>query len=324
MKKEVKVAIAIVLSIWFFFMGFEIGKYVERKNGKTPAVSPTAAPTTVAPPTAEPVTQIPATDATEPVQTTAQEPATQAPETTQADVAPSADATTAAPDTTKSGDPSSMSKAEIVQAVSKAVNGAKATKDMKARNVEKVTINLTDLSLKAAMGIVNSIIQRLAGEDVANYNFVGGQSKATDDSGAELEDGQVFTPDQVIPPKNAAFSLTEDGVASASAEKSGDNTVYKIKLVEENTSFTSPVPKFNSACFGYLDLTSIDVGGATITDANMHYPGTEMTFTVNGDGKLVKADYNMPMDGNGSAKIIGMNGSATFEGGDTESWEFTY
>ena len=30
MKKEIKVAIAVVLSIWFFVMGFELGMYSEK------------------------------------------------------------------------------------------------------------------------------------------------------------------------------------------------------------------------------------------------------------------------------------------------------
>ena len=31
MKKEIKVIIAVVLAVWFFVMGFELGAYKERK-----------------------------------------------------------------------------------------------------------------------------------------------------------------------------------------------------------------------------------------------------------------------------------------------------
>ena len=64
MKKEIKIAIAVVLSIWFFVMGFEIGVYKERKaqvqsgnevvNTVNPTTQPTAQPTV--PPTTVPTT----------------------------------------------------------------------------------------------------------------------------------------------------------------------------------------------------------------------------------------------------------------------------
>ena len=62
MKKEVKAVICVVLSIWFFVMGFELGSYREKKKTvsqpgvqtsfqqpTTAAVQTTAAQTTAAP-----------------------------------------------------------------------------------------------------------------------------------------------------------------------------------------------------------------------------------------------------------------------------------
>ena len=51
MKKEIKVIIAIVLAVWFFVMGFELGSYKEKKaqseiNTVNPVVNSTAITTT--------------------------------------------------------------------------------------------------------------------------------------------------------------------------------------------------------------------------------------------------------------------------------------
>ena len=42
MKKEVKAVIAVILAVWFFLMGFEIGGYREKKkiNSETTAAAP--------------------------------------------------------------------------------------------------------------------------------------------------------------------------------------------------------------------------------------------------------------------------------------------
>ena len=94
--------------------------------------------------------------------------------------------------------------------------------------------------------------------------------------------------------------------------------------MEENTTFNAPIPTHHHAAYGYLDLTSIDITGVNITDANMHYPSTEITVTVNPDGKATEIHFFMPMTGDGTAKIAIMSGNAKFEGSDDESWSFTY
>lgn len=325
MKKEVKVVISIVLAVWFFFMGFELGSYREKKSINTNAPVTTepffitnASEITTAPPVTD---YMPANDITH---------ATTLPDAQQT-TAPSASnqETTKNSGETKTtaknnnADPSSLSKEEIVAKMGEAVNNLKKEQKLVAVRTETVKINLTDLSIPGAKSIINSVIQRLAGEEKYTYTFQNGQAVGIDDSGKEDEDG-MQTVNQAIAPKDKPFSLTADGVAVASAQKEGANTVYKVKLVEESTTFTEPIPKHNSTAFSYLDLTTLDISGATITDATMHYPGTEITATVNAQGKLIAIHYYMPMDGYGAAKITLMNGNATFEGSDDESWTFTY
>lgn len=315
MNKQVKAVIGVVLAVWFFFMGFEIGSFNEKKKVSKEA------PVTTAP--------VIATQA----QTTAPT----------ADTAPSTDETSAPvsdnnnettknegsdkpsqQDTTKKNsegkkDPSQMSSVEILAAVTSAMNKLAKEQNFTAERNEKVTIELTDLSVSSLKSMVNRIIQSLAGDETSSITFTNGLGSGKDGKD-DVTDVKVF---DVIPPKDG-FKLPLAGVQSAKATKNGDSITYEIVLVEESTTFTAPIPQYNSAAFSYLDLTSIDISGAQITDANMHYPGTTVTVTVDGEGRITNIHYYMPMDGNGSAKVIGLSGSATFQGSDDESWTITY
>ena len=311
MKKEMKAVICVVLSIWFFVMGFELGSYREKKK-------------TVSQPNVQASVQQPTTAA---VQTTAAAATTAAAQTTAAE---QTTANAGGEQTTKKAadgqkDPSSLSKTEILAAAKKAIDGAKAEQNMTATQTESTLINVTDCSVQRAVSIINSVIQKYAGEKTATYQFVGGQATGVRPDGSAVEDEGVVAPTQVIPPKSKNFELTEAGLSDATAAKDGENTVYTLKMVEESTTFESPVPTHNAAAIGYLDLTKLDVSGATITKADMKYPGSTVVATVNPAGKLVKLDLTLPMSGYGEAKLLGvMSGNASFDGSQHEVWTFTY
>ena len=330
MKKEIKIIISAVLAVWCFFMGFELGSYKEKKAAASTTVvdvaSTTQTPVTTAPSqTAAPTTQAPETTFPVADVTVNTDVVTQPSETT----APAhSDApTTAAPVPSEPGaaDPSSMSKEDILKAVTAAVNGAKTETNMTAVKSEKVTIVLTDLSVSSLKDLVNGIIQDLAGEEVITYTFTNGQGTGVDQTGKASDDGATVTPMQVIPPTGREFALTIDGVKDATVTKNADGTTtYVIKLVEENTVITSPVPTHHHAAYGFLDLASIKISGVNFTEANMHYPSTEITVTVNPDGKATEIHTFMPMTGEGAAKVAFASGNAKFEGSDDELWKFTY
>lgn len=311
MKKQVKAVICVILAVWFFFMGFELGSYREKKAANTvaPATTTEAVPTATTTPTAPtaPITETPATTA----------PAESKPDESKPNESQENKDTTKA----ENADPSSLSKEQIIAKMSDAINTAKASNVTATKN-EKVTINLTDLSVQSLMSTVQKVMDSLAGEETETYTFANGLANGTDADGKAVENKPV---NEVMPPK-AAFGIAPEGVVQATATKDGDNTVYKIKTVEESTTKDSPIPQYSAAVYSYLDLMSIDipVPGVAITEANMHYPGTEVTATVAPDGKLMKLDYNMPMDGTGVAKIVVTSGTASFEGSDVESWTFQY
>ncbi len=313
MKKEVKAVICVVLSIWFFVMGFELGSYREKKK----TVSQPNVQTSVQQPTTAAVQTTAAQTTAAPIETTA------AAEQTTASTGENDKTTKKAGDEKK--DPSSLSKAEILAAAKKAIDGVRAEQNMTANQTENIQITVTDCSVSSAVDFINKIIQNYAGEKSATYQFVNGQATGVRPDGSAVEDEGVVAPSQVIPPKGKNFDLAESGVAEAKAAKDGENTVYTIKLVSESTTLESPVPANNSAAIGYLDLSKVDVNGATITKADMSYPGSTVAATVNAAGKLVKLDLTLPMSGYGEAKILRVvSGNASFEGSQHEVWTFSY
>lgn len=314
MNKQVKALVCVILAVWIFLMGFEIGSYKEKKAANTAA---TQSPLGISATTTEPSTT-PAPITTQPTTTGAVEDMnpTETPDDTTK--AKNEDDTTKKAD---SNDPTSLSKEQIITKMADAINTAKASTATVTKN-ETVTINLTDLSVQSLMSTVQKVMDALSGEETETYTLSNGLLNGTDADGKAVENAPV---NDYMPPKTA-FAIDPEGVAEASARKDGDNIIYRIKTVEENTTKDNPVPQYTSAVFSYLDLMSINipVPGVKITEANMHYPGTEVTVTVGPDGRLTKLDFNMPMDGTGVASIFVTNGTASFEGSDVESWTFTY
>lgn len=306
-----------VLSILLFFTGFELGSYREKKNIK-------ANQTQVFQPVSQ--SSYNSQSSTAPSET---QPATQPTQSSESlSVYPESPTSSAAAQSTKPAakDPSAMSKAEVIAAAKKAIDAVKAQQNMTAVQAENVQITVNDCSVSSLTSLVNSIVQRFTGEKSATYKFVNGQATGVRPDGKEVEDEGVVSPTQVIPPKNRTFDITEAGVTEATAKKNGSDTVYTIKIKEESTTLQNPVPQFNAAAIGYLDLSKISdkINGAEITEANMHYPGSSVTATVNGDGKLVKLELYLPMDGYGAASLKVVKGNASFSGSQTETWTFTY
>ncbi|MBQ8029889.1 MAG: hypothetical protein IJ262_10855, partial [Clostridia bacterium] len=50
MKKEIKALIAVILAVWCFFMGFELGTFNERRSAGTNVAATTASQQTTAAP----------------------------------------------------------------------------------------------------------------------------------------------------------------------------------------------------------------------------------------------------------------------------------
>ena len=308
MKKEFKVIIAVVLAVWFFVMGFELGVYKEKKaqnavSTVNPIATSTTQPAQTTTPTLPPVTE-PSTQATE--------PSTEASDAGDTTTQNQAEATQPA-----EKDPLSLSKEEIIAEVNKYVNQVKKEQNMTASTNGVVNVNITDCSLNSAVNLINSAITSITEKfgGTETYTFVNGQ--ATD------ADGNTVTPWDVIPPTKKDFSALDAGVASAKVEKVGENLKYTIVMANEETTMASPVPTYNSTVIGYLDLAGLDLP-FNLSTADMRYPGSTISVTVTPDGKVVELFNNLPMEGTGAAKLLGKEVYASFAGALDETWTFTY
>lgn len=304
MKKEVKAIIAVVLAVWFFVMGFELGAYKERKAQSEIN-------------TVNPVTTTP-TQPTEPTLPQVTEPSTNPqPDVTEPTLPDDDNTTDNAATEPTAKDPLALSKQEIIAEVNMYVNQVKKEQNMSAAATSLVKIEVTDCSAQGFVSTINNIIngitEKFGGEEA--YTFVNGQAKDAD--------GNDVTPWDVISPTHKDFSALDAGVASAKVEKVGANTVYTITMVVEDTTMANPVPAYNSTVIGYLDLAGIDLP-ITLTKADMHYPGSTVAVTVNADGKVIEIVNKLPMEGTGATKFLGKEVFASFAGALDEKWTFTY
>jgi len=337
MRKEFKAIIAVILAVWLFMMGFEIGSYHEKQQiqKQLPEEPQTVLqqPTTHPPETTAPATtlpEVPVTGIGNAIAEITTYPdneltASSAGQTTTARASAAStttSASTAAPETTTSV--SALSKRQILQRATEAINTLKNTKNMTARNQETISIRIVDCSAKSAINLLNSVISKKIGSKDVTYVFRNGRAVGHDADGKEIKDEGEVAPNQVIPPTDAAFTLPESGVVSASAAQNGALVTYTIKLPEESSSLEKPVPTYNSQAVGYLKMADLEVPGATITDASMHYPGSTVTVTVDREGRVRQLQIHLPMDGFGSAKMGFLSGTASFEGFSTQNWTFTY
>ncbi|MBQ7295050.1 MAG: hypothetical protein IJW86_02525 [Clostridia bacterium] len=296
MKKEVKIVLAVVLAVWFFVMGFEIGSYAEKKKfaqANSGVVTPTTQAPTVAP------TEAPTTQPTQP------------------DITAPTGSNTTAPTQGNTTDVSSLSKDEIVADVNKYMTQLRSEQNMTAHKTASVYVNVVDCSVPSIIGTINNVISGIT-DDLSpeeTYTFSGGQAV---DAG-----GSTVAPRDVIPPKGKDFSLPAQGVAVATAQKQGDNTVYSITLAAENTTIDNPVPPCHDASLGYLDITTLNLP-IKVTRGDMHYPASTIILTVDSNGKVIGLNEKIPMNGDGATTVLGKEGTASFEGALEENWTFTY
>lgn len=324
MRKEFKAIIAVILAVWLFMMGFELGSYHEKQEIQKEQAAQQASATQPLDTTAPAVTEAPTTTEAAPITGIGNAIAEITTYPDEELTAASDKGTTAASTTAAEPDVSSLSKRQILQRATEAVNTLKKTQNMTARNQETIFIQIVDCSAKSAISILNSVISKKIGDKTVTYVFTNGKAIGHDAEGKEIKDEGEVTPNQVIPPTDAAFTLPEAGVASASAKQDGAFTTYTLKLKEESSSIDNPVPTYNSQAIGYLKMTDMEVPGATITGADMHYPGSTVTVTVDSQGRVRQLQLHLPMDGSGSAKMGFLSGTASFEGYSTQNWTFTY
>ena len=339
MKKETKVVALALVLLLIFLSGFGLGatKGINFNfNGKVEVVgagssaggdsaaapaAPAAPATTAAP--AAPATTVapPATTAAPaaPADTTA--PAAPADTT----AAPAGDATTAAPaDTTAApaGDAGAnagavpSTKAEIAAAYNKVVNEAKAyTGKVTLKKHDIINVQLPE---SAVSKVLNPIVANLTQTSPEEYVF---------DGGKDVNDPNRLISHKIVP-NGRDVAVEEAGLASATATANADGGYTMVlTFIAETATFdgttTTSQPTHHKTAMDPLDLGSLDLGPVSITNADMKYPGATMTATVDGNGRLVKLEQKLPLEGSGTGKA-GISVTLEITGSMDGTYEFIY
>ena len=326
MKKEIKVVAIVLVALIVFLAGFGLGATkgininigsesginvnVNGGSGSAAVVAPTQAPATQAPvtqaPATEAPTQAPVTDAP-----AADTPATDAPATD----APAADApATDAPAT--SAVPSTPE--EIAAAYNKALNAYRAYQGkVTTKKTETINIGVTDLPAAAA-AVVNKVVEGFTGTTTNEWTF---------ENGVDVAEPSRKLEEKIIPWGRDA-NVQAAGLASATATANADGgyTMTMVFVAEDSnfdgTTNTSE-PTYHMGAMDPLNLGSLDLGPITISEAKLHYPGATLTATVDGQGRLVKLDNKLPLEGYGTGKAV-ISLTINLQGSMDSLYEMTY
>ena len=257
--------------------------------------------------TAQPSSTVQTVTTTAPVTTTVASPATKAPVQT---TKPAAVQTTA---------PAPVDETEeIIRVMTDAIMGLKSDDaNFRGHKVQNIDIRLVDSSIPSMNDFVNSIINVFVKEEIYDYDFTDGVS-------AQPEGGGTTTSNNMFPPGDCNFRITADGVAKATKEKDGENTVYTIVIVPETSTLENPKPPHHNAAADTLDLSGVEIPIATITKADFEYPGATVSVTLNPEGEVVGYYERLPMKGTGEAKALGLTGYGTIEGYLEEKWDIEW
>ncbi len=311
MKKEIK-SIAVVLSVLIVFLagvglgtnqGVNVnigGSFEVNNSGSDSVVAQTTVATTQA--TTQSTTAAQA-DSGETEQTTAADSSNE--DTTQETTEEAA--TSSLPSTTE----------EIVAKYNEVINNLKAESYVQIDKVQDIEVNITDCSISMATSLIDAAIGAVMSADSWSATFTDGVA----DDGNTL-DGQTYPADQEC-------ILEAAGVESATCTDNGDGTyTLEIAFISENSVFdgTSSTPEttYNEQALDPINLATFEIPGITITAADMNYPGSIITATINADGKIIEQIVHLPMDGSGTGSISFFSPTVTLDGFADTTFTFSY
>lgn len=213
-----------------------------------------------------------------------------------------------------SDDPSTWSKSKILSEAKNAISKTKSyTGKVSVAHKEGFDANVTECT---GGSVVASVANLLIGWVVSpvdeTLNFDGG--KAVNSEGETV---------QILLPKKDSFTLSESGLSTASARRSGDEYIITLGLVRESVDLYG-IPKHNASAIGYLDVGSLDISFMDVDKADITYKGSTVELHINSNGYVTSASYTIPLHVEGAAHRGSISGSAVFDGVQTEQWTFNW
>lgn len=203
---------------------------------------------------------------------------------------------------------------EIVAKYNEVINAAKKTQNATIHKTNNTNIEVTELSADRLKGAVNKIISGLVKPIDETYTLTNGAN----------ENGT--TASDIIAPGGRDVALKAEGVTSATATPDGDGYKMTIVLVSEKSTFdgTNTVnPVHHESCLSPLNLATLNISPAKITSADMTYPGATLNVTVDGEGRVTRYDYTLPMEGKGAGSL-GLTIELGLKGEMVETFDITY
>lgn len=210
--------------------------------------------------------------------------------------------------------PQKDEKQEILDIITDGINTLKSSDaSFKGHKEQVLDMELTECTVPSFAGIVNKVLDMFIETEIYDYDFTNGK-------GIDPENDVETTTMDTFPPVGKNFSLTVDGVAEATKEKQGDNTVYRVKLKPEKSTKENPKTQYHENACDTLDLSTFDMPIGEITKADLEYPGATVGITLDKNGKVVGYYERLDIIGTGEAAAIGMTGGGTVVGYIDETW----
>ncbi len=278
-----------------------------------PIPDSTMAPQTT--PIVESTTVPPVTVAPE---TTTVPPVTAAPETTTVPpVAVAPETTTVPPETTTQStavDYSTYTKEQICETFVNAVNKTKRyTAPINVHHAESFDFEVTEcVGGDMVAYCVNKLLGLVVKPSDTVYSYNNGMSVD--------EDGEAIP---MLVPETGDCVLPASGVAKAQISEENSLIHIYLVLVEEHTGMGGK-PQYNAGCIGYLNTDDYSFNILKINEADIGYTGTEIDAYIRPDGMVDKVTYKVNLHTSGSGSGLGIDGSATIVGSQTEMWDIQW
>lgn len=320
MRKELKIVAVVLAAILLFLVGFGLGttkgitfEISVNGSGSSSGAVQTGGSSSATPSTTQ-----------QPVTTTSAPVSAPSGDSTTTTAAPAGDSTTttAAPAGDANPAPSGSSvpstPAEVVKAYNDAINAVKKCNNVTVHHVSAINLECTDCSLSIAKPVINTALPVLAKGSDWTRTYVDGKQT----------DGDQWIND-MFPPGSKECNLTEADVASATAVADGDGYKITLKIKSEVSTFdgTNTVnPTSHEKAMTPLNLAAIEIpiDGASITQADMNYPGATCEAVIDGSGRMTYLHIYLPMDGSGTGGYKGMNISVGIAGDLDDTFELSY
>lgn len=210
--------------------------------------------------------------------------------------------------------PQKDEKQEILDVITEGINTLKASDaSFKGHKEQVLDMELTECTVPGFAGIVNKVMEMFIETEIYDFDFTNGK-------GMDPENKVETTTMETFPPVGKNFSLTIDGVAEATKEQQGENTVYRVKLKAEKSTKDNPKTQYHETACDTLDLSSFNLPIGEITKADLEYPGATVGITLDKNGRVVGYYERLDIIGTGEAAAIGMTGGGTVVGYIDETW----